>query len=103
MDSTLASGVPGGAALLTFSDALLGTDRVALDAARKALAQELGSAAVARAAGVAANFTKNDRIANACGAPVDPMMLKLTKEVRQQLGLDAFRSAANSLVHSPGA
>jgi len=103
MDSKLPSGVPGGAELLTFSDTLLGTDRTALDAGRKALEQKLGSVAVARAAAVAANFTKNDRIANAVGAPVDPMMLKLTKEVREQLGLDAFRSAANSLVHSPGA
>ena len=92
-------GVPGGAELLAFADAVIGTDRAALDGARDALAACLGTAAVSAAAAIAANFTKNDRIANGLGIPVEPMMLKGTVEIRQQLGLNGFRSAVNTFRH----
>lgn len=82
---------------------MLGPDRGTLDAARATLARELGPAAVSRAAAVAANFTKNDRTANAVGAPLEPEMLKATKAIREELGLNSFRSAASSLLHFPGA
>ncbi len=103
IDPTRDSGVPGGTELLAFSDAVLGPDRAALDRARTALTRALGPAAVSGAAAVAANFTKNDRIANGCGIPVDPMVLKMTKDIREALGLNAFPSAANTFVHFPGA
>ena len=93
------SGVPGGKELLAFSDAVIGPDRKALDDARAGLAAELGSAAVPAAAAVAANFTKDDRIANGCGIAVDPMVMKLTEDIREKLGLNDFRSAENTLRH----
>lgn len=94
-------GVPGGRELLDFSDALVGDDRKALDAARIALADSIGEEAIAGAAAVAANFTKNDRIANGCGIPTEPMVLKATKEIRAELNLNDFRSAINSSRHFP--
>jgi hypothetical protein len=63
----------------------------------------LGTTAVPAAAAIAATFSKNDRIANGCGIPADPLILKLTKDFRGQLGLDDFRSAVNTFKHFPGA
>ena len=93
-------GVPGGDLLLAFSDAVIGADRVALDSARSALAEGLSPAAVSGASAVAANFSKNDRIANGLGIPIDPMVFKGTEDLREQLGLNDYRSAENTFKHS---
>ncbi len=92
-------GVVGGRQLLDFADALLGTDRGVLDRARDALATVLGGEAIAGVAAVAATFSMNDRIANACGIPVEPMVLKTTKDLRQAMGLNGYRSAAYTFKH----
>lgn len=101
MRPDLDTGVPGGAELLIFSEALIGADRIALDAARTALENVLGAAAIPAASAVAANFSKNDRIANGLGIPHEPVMVKATKDIREQLGLDNFRSAINTLKYFP--
>lgn len=62
-----------------------------LDNARAALVDQLGPATVVAAAAVAANFTKNDRIANGLGIPLDPMIMKVAEGLRADLGLDGFR------------
>jgi hypothetical protein len=72
-----------------------------LDAARRALAERLGPAAVTGASAIAGNFSKNDCIANALGIPVDADSLRATREIRAQLGLDAFESAQNTFRHFP--
>ena len=90
-------GVEGSAELLAFADAILASDRGVLDTARLALADRLGPAAVAAASIIAANFTKNDRIANALGIPIEPMMLAPTADFREALGINEYRSAVNSL------
>jgi hypothetical protein len=95
------AGVPGGAELLEFAEALIGTDAARLAAAREALAAGLSPETVTAAAAVAGNFSKNDRIANALGIPVDPNDLAPTREIRALLGLDDFRSAANTFRHFP--
>ena len=92
--------MPGGDLLLAFADAVIGPDITALDAARTALADGLGPAAVSAAAAIAANFSKNDRIANGLGIPVDAMVLKGTEDLREQLGLDEYRSAVNTFRHA---
>ncbi len=89
--------------MLVYSEALVSPDRGALDKARLDLANKLGPQAVPAAAAIAANFSKNDRIANGTGIPVDPMVLKITKDIREELGLDKFRSAINTLKHFPDA
>lgn len=93
------SGVPGGKILSDFVDALVGTDSARLASARKEVAAVLGPAAVAAAAAVAANFTKNDRLANGLGIPIDDLMFKQTVELRAELGLNAYRSAWNTFRH----
>ena len=99
--ATPGSSVRVDAELLIFSEALIGADRMALDAARTALENILGAAAIPAASAIAANFSKNDRIANGLGIPHDPVMVKATKDIREQLGLDNFRSAINTLKYFP--
>ena len=91
--------MPNGELLLAYSDAVIGTDVAALNAARNALAAALGSAAIAGVAAIAANFSKNDRIANGLGIPVDPLVLEGTIDLREQLGINKFRSAVNTFRH----
>lgn len=95
----LGSGVPGGSLLLEFADAVIGTDRARLDAARTALADALSPAAVTAVAAITGNFSKNDRIADATGIPLAPANLRPTKELRAQLGLNDFKSAVNTFRH----
>mgnify|MGYP003991437679 FL=1 len=92
-------GVPHGDLLLVFAEAIIGTDRAALDAARDALIKALGPAAISGASAIAGNFTKNDRVANGLGIPVDPPVLKGTEELREQLGINAYKSAENTFRH----
>ena len=94
-------GVSGGKEILNFAEALIGPDRPALDKARLDLAKILSPAAVSAASAIAANFSKNDRIANGCGIPTEPKMLKASKEIRANLGLNEFRSAINTFKHYP--
>jgi hypothetical protein len=67
--------LPGGDELLTFSDAVLGTDVAELDKARTALSDSLGPAAVSAASIIAASFTKTrpcrERHWNTCRAKND--------------------------------
>lgn len=91
--------MPGGAELLEFAEALIGSDRRRLGAGRETLARRLSPATVTAASAVAGNFSKNDRIANALGIPADPNDLAPTREIRSRLGLDGFRSAINTFRH----
>lgn len=95
----LETGVPGGALLMAFSGAVIGSDRAALESGRADLADALGPAAVTAASSIAGNFSKNDRIANALGIPVDLIVLKGTADLRAQLGLNDYRSARNTFRH----
>jgi hypothetical protein len=91
--------VPGGSQLLEFAAAVIGTDPDRLNTARRALSEALSPATVTGAAAIAGNFSKNDRIANAIGIPVDPDDLGPTREIRARLGLNDFRSAMNTFRH----
>ena len=90
-------GVDEGDVLLAFADAVLGTDPAVLERARKELKARLGSAAVVGASAIVANFTKNDRIANGLGLPMESAVMKEIVELREELGLNDYRSAANTL------
>jgi len=98
----LDTGVPSGDLLLAFAAAIIGTDRKVLDSARTVLADALGSAAVSGASAVAGNFSKNDRVANGIGIPVDDMVFNGTEDLREQLGLNDYKSAANTFRHLSG-
>ena len=93
--------MPGGQELLEFSDAVLGSDRERLDQARQGVEEALGPQGVVAAAAIAATFTKNDRLANGSGIPSELRMLRNSKEIRHELGLNNFRTAANTIKHYP--
>ena len=90
-------GIDGDDVLLAFSGAVVGTDQAELVATRAALAERLGPAALVAAACIAANFTRDDRIANGLGLPMEDVAFKETVEIRERLGLNDYRSAANTL------
>ena len=75
-----------GKQLLTFADALLGSDASALDAARAALQDVVGAEGATRAAMVIGNFEMMNRLLDATGVPVPASMGLITRE----LGLPDF-------------
>ncbi|MBO6782925.1 MAG: hypothetical protein JJ899_06595 [Alphaproteobacteria bacterium] len=93
------TGVEHGDVLLAFAEAVIGTDRKALDDVRAELAGALGDVAVSGVAAVAANFSKNDRVANGIGIPMDPVVFKGTEDLRAEMGLNAYKSAENTFRH----
>lgn len=91
-----AVGVLFGTELMLFAEAVARRDQQALAGARNNLLEKAGAAVLVDAAGVAANFQRMVRIADAIGIPVDNMDAELGKSVRQELGLERFASARNT-------
>ena len=90
------NGVPHGALLNTFAEAVLGTDETQLDTIRNALVDALGPAALVDAAAVIAGFMQMDRMADATGVPLDDFVVDATNDFREDIGLHAFASAQNT-------
>ena len=95
-DPSVASGVAHGEALVALADALVGEDAAGLERARERLLAALGPAGFVDAAAVAANFERMVRIADGTGIPLDTPVRMVTAELRDQLSLGRFRSAANT-------
>lgn len=91
-----AVGIEFGAELMRFAESVASRDQ-ALEHRRRELLEAAGPAVLVDAAGVAANFQRMTRIADAIGIPVDNMSLEMGQQVRQELGIDRFPSARNSL------
>lgn len=87
-------GVTHGALLAEFAEAVWDDDEGRLDAARKAVIETLGPAALVDSAGIAATFNAIDRIADSTGIPIDEVRLEPTADFRAALGIDAFPSRA---------
>lgn len=83
-------GVPDGAVLIAFAEAVLGDDDDRLAAARDGLRAGLGDAALADTAAVVATFNGVDRVADATGTPLETYKEEATAEMRTALGLDAY-------------
>ena len=86
------SGIPGGSELVRFTDAVL-ENPSDLEAARAALVERLGEAAMLDAAGVIGNFQRMVRIADSTGIPVDGFFAEANADVRKQLSLNELPSA----------
>lgn len=82
---------------MAFTAALAGNDEMALDSARQDVSRLLGAPAVVTASIIAANFSMLDRAANGAGISVDSMIVKPTADFREQLGINNYTSAANTL------
>lgn len=92
-----AVGIEFGLELMRFAEAVATGSADVLRNARGDLLDAAGAAALVDAAGVAANFQRMVRIADATGIPVDDMTSDLGKGVRGELGIARFASARNSL------
>jgi len=93
------AGVEHGGRLMAFTDAVMGDDPETLERAREALRAVLPPESFVDAAATIAAFNVVDRIADATGIPLDPMLEGMSAEVRRELELARFASSANT----PGA
>lgn len=98
-DQASADGVPYGGDLVRFADAVAHRDADAVARARQALLAAAGSEVLVDAAGVAANFQRMVRIADAIGIPVDDIDSDMSRQIRADLQLERFATAHNT----PGA
>ena len=89
-------GIPNSRELLQLANACLGDDDAALIEARQELVDKMGSAAMIDAVGVISNFQRMVRIADATGIPADGPMQAMSEDLREQLGINEYVSAANS-------
>jgi hypothetical protein len=89
-------GVENGAELIAFTEAVMGDDQVELARARAALRSVLSPESFVEVAATIAAFNVVDRIADATGIPLDPMMLAMSADVRRELHLERFASSANT-------
>ena len=89
MDGDVASGVPHGAELVRFAEAVVAGRTSECEAARQALAEALGAEALVDAAGVISNFERMVRVADATGISIGPMAEEDLVLVGE-LGIDRF-------------
>ena len=90
------SGVPHGDALVALVNAALGDDASALAAARQEVVDALGMAALADSAATIATFTIQNRVANATGLPLDPVVEMASRTLRSDLGVESFGTASHT-------
>lgn len=92
-----AQGIEFGPELAAFAEAVARRDPVGLETSRDQLLSAAGAPVLVDAAGVAANFQRMVRIADAIGIPVDDMTSELGQEIRTDLNLQSFPGAKHSL------
>ena len=86
-DRGATSGIENGDVLVRFAEAIVGGDGESLRRAREDVTSAMGSEAMVDAAGVASNFQRMVRIADATGIPLGEGLEKYSREVREELGL----------------
>ena len=79
--------------LVAFAEAMVGSDNDTLGQARSALIAAMGAAAMVDAAGVASNFERMVRIADATGIPLGEGLESVSSDVRSGLDLDRFQTS----------
>ncbi len=94
--STHVEGLPNSEALLRFANAFMTDDKAALAEARNMLQEEMGAEAMVDAVGVASNFQRMDRIADATGISSDGPIAVMQEDLATMLGTDQFQSAENT-------
>ena len=90
------SGVRHGAELLAFTEAVMANSTEAMVQTRNALRAVLTDEEFVDVAAIIGAFNVVTRIADATGIPLDPMIRELSAEVRSDLDLGRFSSAANT-------
>ena len=91
IDADIGVGVADATVLLAFADAVIAEDAAAIPAARAAVIEAIGEAALVDAAAVIAGFNGITRIADATGIPLEGGKAEQTADWRAELGIDAFQ------------
>jgi len=89
-------GVAHGALLVAFTEAVMSDDRAGAEERRRELIAAVGAEAFVDVVATIAAFNVVDRIADATGIPLDPLMQAMSVDVRAELDLGRFASAANT-------
>jgi hypothetical protein len=89
-EAATSSGVEHGNLLIAFAEAMVRDNDTALTRARHAVIEGISPEAMVDAAGVASNFERMVRIADATGIQLDARMAALSREVRDTLRLERF-------------
>ena len=98
-DRSSDGGVAHGAKLITFTEAVMGDDDALLARERTEAHAVLGDAAFVDCCAIIASFNVVDRVADATGIPLDSSLAERSADIREELDLSRFASAANT----PGA
>ena len=91
--SKVDSGVTAGDELGQFAEAVCANDPQLTDAARSAVVDNLGRAAMLDSAATIAAFNAFPRVADATGIPLEDAKAQATTALRADLGLEAFNRA----------
>jgi hypothetical protein len=86
--SATAGGVQFAGELMHFAESLARRDEQALQQAREELLRVAGAEVLVDAAGVAGNFQRMVRIADAAGIPLDERNMTATADIRSELDLE---------------
>ena len=86
-------GVEHGALLARLCDAVAGKDAEVMTSVREEVRTSMGPSQLVDAVGVSAMFHMMNRVANATGTPLDPIMLKAGPAIAASIGADTFISA----------
>ena len=84
------SHVANSAELLAFVDAILTGDAAQRDTARAAVLEAVGAAAFVDVCATVASFNAVVKIADGSGIPLEDAKAERTRDLRQDLGLDAL-------------
>lgn len=90
-----AIGVPHGAVLIEYGEAVLRGDEQRRALAREALYRDLGAAALVDAAAIVASFNAVVKLADGSGIPLEDYKAKATAGLREELGLERFNQAGS--------
>ena len=85
-------GVPNGAALVEFGEAMLLGDEARRAAARARVYRELGAAGLVDAAAIVASFNAVVKLADASGIPLEDFKAEATADLRAELGLERLNN-----------
>jgi hypothetical protein len=88
-DGSSDGGIKHGKLLIDLVDAVLDEPGGDPSEARQRLTEAAGPGLVVEAGAVLAIFHLNDRVADACGVPLDEFGIDIRRAVGDQLGLDA--------------
>lgn len=83
--------------LIAFAESVIADDPAAMTAAREAVLQAMGDAALVDAAGIIGMFNGLDRVADATGAQLEDWKAAETADMRAAIGIDSFAAAKASI------